>query len=103
MNEIVTTDWSKFGKIEIKKAKELLSHIKDIDSCGKVEVYFNMNSGNVFLCDENYRVWMMNGEDIEEWFFCSYCGNEGFIEDFEDYNENCEGCVQINKNYDGDV
>ena len=37
MNEIVTKDWGKFGYREIEEAKELLSHIKEIDSYSKIE------------------------------------------------------------------
>jgi hypothetical protein len=37
IDEIVTSDWSKFGNKEIEEAKELLSHIKEIESYGKVE------------------------------------------------------------------
>lgn len=81
MDEIVTDDWSQFGYREIEMAKELLSNVKEIDSHGKVEVQFNRNSGNVFLVDEDYRVWMMLGDNIEEWFSCPYCGHEGFKQD----------------------
>jgi wobble nucleotide-excising tRNase len=91
-----TQNWQDFGYREIEEAKELLSHIKEIDSHGKVNVEFNPNSGNVFLVDEDYRVWMMNGDDIEEFHTCSYCGNEGFAEDIESYHdEDCEGCKEL--------
>jgi len=83
MDEIITKDWSKFGNIEIEEAKKLLSHIKEIDSYGKIEVCFNTQSGHVFLCDEEYRVWMMNDGKIKEWFSCPYCGHEGFLENME--------------------
>ena len=79
--KIVTSDWSDFGNREIEMAKELLSHIKEIDSSGEVKVQFNMHSGYVFLTDEDYRVWMMNGDQIEEWYNCPYCGHEDFLED----------------------
>ena len=90
-DEIVTSDWSKFGYREIEEAKELLSHIKEIESYGKVEVFFNTHSGCVFLSDEEYEVWMMNGDKIEKWFSCPYCGYEGFLEDMrhEPEDEEC--------------
>ncbi len=106
MND-VTNDWSKFGYIELEEAKNLLSHIKEIDSFGKVEVFFNMNSGYVFLTDEDYRVWMMSDENtIEEWFNCPYCGHEGFKCDMEHEFENkdCEdylisiGVIEVKEN-----
>ena len=78
-----TQDWSEFGYREIEMAKELLSHIKEIDSSGQVKVEFNPSSGNVFLVDDDYRVWMMNDNQIEEFFSCPYCGHEGFKEDME--------------------
>lgn len=83
MEDIVTSDWSKFGYIEIEMAKELLSHIKEIDSSGKVEIFFNTHSGRVFLSDEDLRVWMMDGDEIKEWFNCGNCGYEGFKSDYE--------------------
>lgn len=96
MDEIVTTDWSKFGNREIEEAKELLSHIKEIpDAYGKVEVHFNTHSGYVFLSDEDYRVWMMTDDgNLEEFFSCPECGEEGFKEDF-DKGSDCEGCREI--------
>lgn len=93
MEAIVTSDWSDFGHIEIEEAKNLLSHIKEIEAYGKVEVQFNRNSGCVFLVDEDYNVWMMNGDDIEEWFTCSYCGHEGFLEDFKHDPDN-KDCIE---------
>jgi len=92
MENIVTEDWSEFGYREIDLAKELLSHVKEIDSYGKVVVAFNRNSGCVFLSDEDYKCWMMNGDAIEEWFNCSYCGHEGFLEDMkhEPEHHDCE-------------
>jgi len=90
MDEIVTEDWSEFGHREIEMAKELLSHIKEIDTYGKVKIMFNRNSGCVFLTDENYRCWMMNGDKIEEWFNCPYCGHEGFKEDMQHEPEDKE-------------
>ena len=89
--EIVTSDWGKFGYKEREEAKELLSHIKEIETDGKVEVFFNTHSGYVFLSDENYKTWMMNRGNIEEWYNCPYCGHEGFLEDMkhEPEDEEC--------------
>lgn len=89
--DVTTTDWSEFGHREIEMAKELLSHMHEIDSYGKVEVMFNQNSGNVFLVDEDYRVWMMNDDKLEEWFTCPNCGHEGFFEDMP-HGEDEEEC-----------
>ena len=84
MDEIVTSDWSRFGYREIEMAKELLSNIKDIkNEYGKLEVHMNMNSGFVFISDEEYKTWMMNGDNIEEFFSCPICGHGGFLEDMD--------------------
>ena len=91
--EIITSDWSNFGYREIELAKELLSHIKEIDNYGKVEVMLNTHSGCVFLSDEDYKTWMMNGDVIEEWYSCPYCGYEGFLEDMEHEAED-EECTE---------
>jgi len=90
IDEIITKDWSKFGSREIEMAKELLSHIKEIDAYGQIEVFFNTHSGCVFLSDADYRTWMMNGDKIEEWFNCPYCGHEGFKEDMDHEPESQE-------------
>ena len=92
-NEIVTSDWSQFGYREIEEAKELLSHIKEIDSEGEVKIFFNTHSGSVFLSDDTFRVWMMNGDTIEEWYSCPCCGHEGFLEDMEHEPED-EDCTR---------
>lgn len=94
-----TQDWSKFGYREIEEAKELLSHIREINSQGKVSVEFNPNSGNVFLVDEDYNVWMMTSENkIEKWFNCPYCGYEGFKDDLlKEHNIRHKDCKEFQK------
>jgi hypothetical protein len=94
--ETITEDWNKFGQIEIEEAKELLSQIKDIDAYGQIKVMFNMQSGCVFLTDEEYRTWMINNGKIEEWFNCPYCGHEGFLEDMNHEPEDKE-CTEYLK------
>ncbi len=95
----ITSDWSKFGHIEIEEAKELLSHIKEIETYGKVEVQFNLSSGFVFLVDEDFNVFMMNNDKIEQFYSCSECGEEGFKEEFTEENRNskieCSQCLEI--------
>jgi hypothetical protein len=99
-----TRDLSKFGYRELEMAGRLLSNLKDIDAGDGLTVEFNPNSGNVFLVDEDFRVWMMNGDKIEEFFSCSECGNEGFKEDFAKGGTyagcNCDGCKEIAKRGD---
>jgi hypothetical protein len=41
---------------------------------------------------------MMNGDSIEEWFNCPYCGNEGFKEDLLDNPcDESEDCKEFMK------
>jgi hypothetical protein len=87
--EIVTADLSKFGLIEIDEAIRLLTAYREqsdrqggsLNLGDGITLNFNSNSGYVFLSDEDYNVFMMNGDLLEEWFNCSYCGHEGFKED----------------------
>ena len=99
MMDPLTTDWTQFGLKEIEEAKELLSHIKEIETYGKVEVFFNTHSGFVFLSDEESRTWMMNKDKIEEWYSCPICGHEGFLEDME-HGEDNEECIEYLRQID---
>jgi hypothetical protein len=93
--ELTTTDLSKFGWRERKMAAELLTA-----SCDKgfpedfnddeVTVMMNFNSGNVFLTNSDYQVAMMNGDKLESFYTCPYCGHEGFKEDMEHDAQNAE-------------
>jgi hypothetical protein len=48
----------------------------------------------VFLSDGDYNVAMMNGDYLEDVLVCSECGNEGFVEEIEDSdNECCKQCL----------
>ena len=96
MNETTTTDISKFGRREIAEAAKLLQAYSDdgAEFLGDgVTVMFNMRSGNVFLTDEDYKVGMMNGDTLEEWFTCPECGHEGFLEDMLHESE-YDGCFE---------
>ena len=90
-----TNDLSKFGFIELKEASKLLSaYIKDNSMVGdNVKIEFNMNSGCVFLVDDDYRVFMQDEGSLYEFFTCSECGHEGDITAFE--NTDCDGCEEI--------
>lgn len=88
MNEITTTDLSKFGSREREMAEELLREWreqglpKDFND-DEVTVMMNTNSGNVFLTNSDFQVAMMNGDDLESFYTCPECGHEGFKEDME--------------------
>ena len=95
-NEIVTADFSKFGHREREMATELLNAMSKQglpkDFYGEnVSVSFNTHSGNVFLTNEDYQVAMMNGDDLESWYYCGECGHEGFKEDMQhEGNSDCQ-------------
>jgi hypothetical protein len=83
-----TTDLSKFGHRELKKLEFLLKAMRekglpdDFDN-SEVTPMMNVDSRNVFLTNDSYEVAMMNGDALEKWHTCSYCGHEGFLEDFK--------------------
>lgn len=95
MNEITTTDLSKFGHRERELAEELLRAWRegglpsDFNDDG-VTVMMNTQSGNVFLTNSDYQVAMMNGDDLESFYSCPECGHEGFIDEME--HEGNAGC-----------
>ena len=49
---------------------------------------FNRNSGDVFLTNLNCQVAMLNGDNLESWYFLSYHGNEGFLDELLDEYDN---------------
>jgi hypothetical protein len=93
---IITTDLSKFGMREIKELKDILTAWvnnglpHDFNHDG-VHPMFNMNSGNVFLTNEDYQVAMMSGGELESFYSCPECGHEGFF--YEMANEGQECCL----------
>ena len=64
---------------------------------GDIQVMFNMNSGYVFLADENCRVWMSDDEKtLYEFYSCPECGHEGSLEDMEHNpdNKDCQEYIE---------
>ena len=94
--EIVTTDFAKFGNIEREEAEKLLKAWRtqglpedfyDED----VTINMNTNSGYVFLSNSEYQVAMITDEDkLESFYSCPECGHEGFKEDMEHGEDNNE-------------
>jgi hypothetical protein len=81
-NESYTEDLGKFGARERAMAAELLSHpLPDTFADDNVRIGFNLNSGNVFLVNDDYQTAMMNGDDLQVFHSTPYSGLEGFIED----------------------
>lgn len=88
-----TTNLADFGIGELRMLEKLIGAMEaqglpdDFDNDG-VHPMMNRASGNVFLTNSNYEVAMMNGNDLESFYFLSYHGNEGFLCDLLDEYEN---------------
>ena len=96
---MITENLSLYGYRELDMVADLLKayktendHTEFFDDCG-VKPMFNQMSGYVFLTNENYDVAMMNGDYLEDWFICPYCGHEGFKEDME-HEPQDEDCIR---------
>ena len=105
MDEITTTDLGKFGYRELAIAGRLLTaYAKGDGRSGfgmsefendEVKVMMNMNSGNVFLTNEDCQVAMINpgNYDLEMFYSCPNCGHEGFHNEME-HDSDDEDCQQ---------
>ena len=89
---MTTTNLSNFGYRELMMLEELLKAMreqglpKDIYD-DEVHPMLNQNSGNVFLTNSNYQVAMLNDDKLESFYFLSYHGNEGFLDELiEEYD-----------------
>ena len=83
MNNITTADFSKFGYRERKLAEALLKAWNDQGlpedfHDDQVIIMMNTHSGNVFLTNSEYQVAMMNGDQLESFYFDTETGEEGF-------------------------
>lgn len=95
MNDITTTDFSRFGHRERVKAQELLTawnenglpyDFYDQD----VTIMLNTHSENVFLTNSDYQVAMINYETgkLESFYSTPYEGIEGFWDELvEQYKD----------------
>lgn len=93
MNDpVVTADLSKFGCREIDMAAELLQALTRASRSPTIDrrymdgltINMNINSGYVFLSDENYNCYMMNGDQLEQYLSSPYDGHEGFYDELVD-------------------
>lgn len=97
MNNVTTTDLADFGYTERKELIKLFTAwneqgIPDDFINEEVHAMFNKNSGNVFLTNSDYQVAMMNGDNLETWYYCHECGHEGFKEDCQLNDRGCNDC-----------
>lgn len=94
-----TRDISKFGDKEKEIASKLLAleHTADFLTDG-VAIEFNMDSGKVFLVDEDYNVGVLNSDKtaVVQFITCSNCGYEGIKEnyEFDKGNGNTQDCCK---------
>ena len=81
----VTTNLAEFGYREIAMARDLLTAYlekNETDLLGDgVQIYFNKNSGNVFLSDEDNNTAMEANGRLLDWIVTPYEGHEGFYAD----------------------
>ena len=100
-----TRDFARFGSRERNTAGELLtalhtsndkaSHLSD----NGIAIEFNLNSGMVFLVDEDFNVAVMEGDNLVDFLTCPECGNEGTKEDmmgvgFEKADDCCKAYLK---------
>lgn len=93
MQEITTTDLSKFGYREKAMASDLLKAMVDHGlpndfEDNEVTVMMNTNSGNVFLTNSEYQVAMLTYKGkLESFYSCPICGCEGFWDEVKNIKE----------------
>lgn len=78
-----TRDFSRFGSRERSTAAELLTALHTSNdkatrlSDNGISIEFNLNSGMVFLVDEEHNVAVMEGDQLVDFLTCPECGTEG--------------------------
>ncbi|MFM7795988.1 MAG: hypothetical protein ACKO7N_04420 [Candidatus Nitrosotenuis sp.] len=107
-NDIVTSDFERFGQRELAKVSDLLQaytarkctkYFNDFWYDEKVKPAFNTHSCYVFLTNEEYQAAMINDDyELDIFESCGECGKEGFPHEFK--GESCPGCQQIFKNFE---
>lgn len=86
-----TESFSDFGARERHMLTEIMNAwdkhgLPDDFSDDNVRPAFNMNSGFVFLVNDDCQVAMMNGDKLESFYWTPYEGREGFFDDLiEEY------------------
>ncbi len=91
---MTTTDISKFGARERAMLVDLLKAweeqgLPDDFYDDEVVPMMNTHSGNVFLTNSDFQVAMLNGDNLESFYYCPECGCEGFKDDLQDEGNDC--------------
>lgn len=96
MQEITTTDFSRFGARGRGMAKDLLQAweehgLPEDFEDNEVAIMMNTYSGNVFLTNSEYQVAMVTDSgELESFYTTPYNGVEGFWNDLvEEYKDMC--------------
>lgn len=106
-DKIVTEDWSKFEWREKKMAIELLTKwmngevqrvLDGLEPESGVRAAVNKHSGYVFLTNNDYEAFMLNGDSkIDIHLNCPECGVEGFPPYLYAHGDDC--CKEHAKHY----
>ena len=97
-----TEDLKDFGAREYQELQKILNAwfngkgLPRYFEYNNVRPAFNLSSAYVFLVNDDYQVAMLNGEDLELFYSCPECGNEGFEEDLggECSNDCCKKYIK---------
>lgn len=80
-----TNDLSQFSDAALREAGQLLiayaNNNHDNFYEGGVKLEYNPTSQKVFITNDDCQVLMADGEDLREWYWLSYAGEEGFALD----------------------
>ena len=97
---IVELNFEGLGYREIKIVTELLQKYNESNNSDlpyPFKIGYNLDSDNAFIFDEDYTTFMLNGDNLEQFYNCGNCGKEGFKVDFEGRaaETNCKDCLDF--------
>lgn len=98
MNTYHELDLSAFGRRELRMLQSLLKALNEKNETqvfsGVEKIGFNMNSGMVFLVDDNHNVAIEENGSLVDFLTCFECGNEGLIDDLKGGDDCCKTFVK---------
>lgn len=72
------------GDLLTAYADKVIPH--DFIQPDNIKIGFNMNSGFVFLTNDENQVLMLRNGKLEMFYTCTECGQEGFEDDMVEHN-----------------